>query len=118
MENEIETIVQYLENNKNIDIEAKPKSLIPAVVLIVFSLALMIIGATPIIPGKYLSLTIVFITLITLIVGISMFVKIKKKDKFIFIYAPTKEKLKKESIYVSMSDVSKIRNCFTSNNLS
>ena len=118
MENKnIETIAEYLAQQKNEQIEAKPKSLALPVAIIVVSLVLMTIAATPLIPGKYISLTVIFLTLVTLILGIAMLVNIKK-DKYAFIYRPTQERLKKMSVYISMSDVAKLRNGMASNNYS
>lgn len=53
MENKnIESIAEYLAQQKNEQIEAKPKSLALPIAMMVVSLVLMIIAATPLIPGK------------------------------------------------------------------
>lgn len=118
MENTEKNIIEYFNNHENQYVDVKKKSIAAGVVVTLISLVVLIIAATPLIPGKYLSLTLVFLMLIGMCIGIVMIVNASGERGFDYVYTPENAKLKKSTIYVSANDVAALRTIMTSSNFS
>ncbi len=106
----------YLEDNGNQNIEVKSKSIACALVIIIVSALLVIVAATPVIANQVLSMSLIVLGAIAIIYGILKLWSDKTRNKQVFIYQPTNEKMKRMSVYVDSNDMLKVQNCIAKNN--
>ena len=85
----------YLEDNGNQNIEVKSKSIACALVIIIVSALLVIVAATPVIANQVLSMSLIVLGAIAIIYGILKLWSDKTRNKQVFIYQPTNEKMKR-----------------------
>lgn len=115
MENYIE-IDTYLGNMENQVIEVKSKSIVGALIIIILSCLLVVVASTPVITNQVASMSLIVIGIITLIYGILKLWSDRTRNKQVFVYQPTNEKMKRISIYVDSKDMLRVQNCIAKQN--
>lgn len=111
-------ITEYLENQENNNIERKTRSAAAPLCIILVSILVIIISATPAVPNTVVSLILVFLSIIGLIAGIIMFFNTKGKNRYAYFYRPTGHLMKHWSIYIDDNAFRAAKNCFDNHDYS
>lgn len=111
-------ITEYLENQEHTNIERRNQSAAVPLCVILVSILVIVISATPAVPSTTVSLVLVFLSIIGLIAGIVMYFNAKGKNKYIYVYRPTGNRMKHWSIYIDDNAFRLAKSCFENQDFS
>lgn len=111
-------ITEYLENQEHSNIERRSRSAAAPLCVILVSILVIVISATPAVPSTEVSMVLVFLSIVGLIAGIIMLINAKGKNKYLYVYRPTGSPMKHWSIYIDDNAFRLAKSCFDNRDFS